>query len=166
MRCPKSEKQAGFTLIDVAFAAAVVALAYIALFLVNTQCLYFVNCSRELVTAGGVLQTRMEQIRNLKQSSISASDITSNNVLGTAVNGESALGSVQEVITIDTYPNPSGSPIQVTRASNGTVTINHTNTFGSSSNPVLVSITAQTSWTSAPGARPRSVSISTVWQNS
>jgi hypothetical protein len=165
MRLVRSSKScAAFTLIDTTFAVALVGLFFIALFLVNSQCLYFVNCSRELLTAGGVLQTRMEQIRNLHQSQIAATDIQT--ILNAAVSGESALGSVQEVITVDTYPTASGSPIQVTRASNGTVTINHTNTFGSSGNSVLVSITAQTSWTSAPGARARSVSISTVWQNS
>jgi hypothetical protein len=160
-----------FTLVETAFAAALVAVFFAALFLINSQCLYFVNCSREILCASGILQTRMEQLRNCHWSQVTASDgsyISGSNVLGTAPPGAGILGSVTEVITVDKYPKPSPSaspsptpPIQVTRASNGAVTVNQQNTSVSGGD--MAFITIQLTWTTAPGARSRSVMLSTIW---
>jgi hypothetical protein len=151
-------------LVETAFAVGLVAIFFIALFLINSQCLYYVNCSRELLDASDILQTRVEQMRNCHWSQITASDgsyISGSNILGTAVNGASALGSVTEVIKVDSYPTPTGTPITVTRASNGTVTVSQTNS--SVTNGDMAAITVQLTWTTAPGGRARSVAISTVW---
>jgi hypothetical protein len=153
-----------FTLIETTFAVALVAIFFVALFMINTQCLYYVNCSRELLDASGVLQTRMEQLRNCHWSQITASNgsyISGSNVLGKAVSGESSLGSATEVITVDSYPTATGAPIKVTRASNGAVTVNHTNS--AVANGDMAAITIQLTWTTAPGKRARSVALSTIW---
>jgi hypothetical protein len=174
MRLQKSASScAGFTLVDTAFGAALVAIFFIALFLINSQCLYYVNCSRELLDASGILQARMEQLRNCHWSQIADSTgsyISGSNILGTAVSGESLLGSVTEVITVDKYPTPtpapSGSPtptppIKITRSPNGTVAVNQQNSSVATGD--MAAITISLSWSTAPGARARSVSLSTVW---
>lgn len=154
----------GFSLIETSFAVALVGIFFVGLFSLNSQCLYLVNSSRELLMASGVLQTRMEQLRNVHWSQISDSTgsyIAGSNVLGTAANGESNLGTVSEVITVDSYPTATGTPIKVTRASNGTVTVNQTNSAVATGD--MAAITIQLSWKAAPGARLRSVALSTVW---
>jgi hypothetical protein len=154
----------GFSLVETSFAVALVGIFFVGLFSLNSQCLYFVNSSRELLTASGVLQTRMEQLRNVHWSQISNSAgtyIAGSNVLGTAVSGESTLGSVTEVITVDSYPTATGTPLQVTRASNGTVTVNQTNSSIATGD--MATITIQLTWMAAPGARSRSVALSTIW---
>lgn len=154
-------------MIETAFAAALVGISFVALFSINSQCLYYVNCSRELLTASNVLQARMEQLRNCHWSQVTASDgsyIKGANVLGTAAPGVAALGSVTEVIKVDSYPSPqSGSPgaLTITRLPNGTLTGPTTNAAIASGD--MAAITISISWTTAPGSRSRSVSLSTVW---
>ena len=153
-----------FTLVETAFSAALVAVFFAALFLINSQCLYFVNCSREILCASGILQTRMEQLRNCHWSQVTASNgayIASNSVLGTAASGSSNLGATTEVIKIDSYPTPTNTPITVTRT-NGAVP---SPTPGSAAiaNGDMATITIQLTWTTAPGARSRSVMLSTIW---
>lgn len=153
-----------FTLVETAFAVALVAIFFVGLFLIDSQCLYYVNCSRELLSASSMLQARMEQIRNCHWSQITDANgtyLSSSSVLGTAVTGGSSLGAITEVITVDSYPTATGTPIKVTRASNGTVTVNQTNSSVTTGD--LASITIQTSWTTAPGARSRLVALTTIW---
>jgi hypothetical protein len=166
----RSISHAAFSLIETAFGAALVAVFFIALFLINSQCLYYSNCSRELLTASGVLQTRMEQLRNCHWSQVTASSgsyVSGSNVLGTAAPGASLLSTPVEVITIDSYPvpqasaTPAATPIQVTRNSNGTTTVNSTNS--AVANGDMAAITIQLTWNTAPGARSRKVALSTVW---
>jgi hypothetical protein len=151
----------GFTLIDTVFAAALVGVFFVTLFGVNSQCLYVVNSSRELSTAGQALQGRMEQVRNCHWSQITDPNYLSNSVFNTAMNGVSNLGAVTEVATINAYPTALNPAIQLTRNSNGTVTINSTNS--AIANGDMVSVTLQVSWTAGPGARNRSVAITTTW---
>jgi hypothetical protein len=162
MRLARSPK--AFTLVETAFSAALVGIFFAALFLINSQCLYYVNASRELLCASGILQTRMEQLRNCHWSQVtdtSGNYISSASVLGTAVSGQSNLGATTEVIKVDSYPTPTGTPITVTRGSDGTVTVNQTNS--AIANGDMASITVQLSWTTAPSARSRSVMLSTIW---
>lgn len=151
----------GFTLIDTVFAAALVGLFFVALFGVNSQCLYLVNSSRELSTAAQVLQGRMEQLRNCHWGQITDPNYLSNNIFTTAMNGASNLGNVSEVATINAYPTALNPAMQLTRASNGTVTVNSTNS--AIANGDMVTINLQVSWTAAPGSRSRSVAIDTIW---
>jgi type II secretory pathway pseudopilin PulG len=166
----KSEKQAGFTLLDATFATAVVALFFVTLFSLNTQCLFFVNSSRELMSAGQTAQSRLEQIRNLTWSDITntstyTSDTTSiQNALNAPVNNSSlSLGSVSERVVINPYPlpSPAPTPIQITRATTGIVTVDKTNS--TIANGDMATINVQLTWTAAPGGRSRSISASTIY---
>jgi uncharacterized membrane protein YgcG len=154
-------------LVETAFAAALVVLFFVALFMINTQCLYFVNSSRELTAAGQTAQSTLEELHNCTWT-----QLTNPNYIGTSVlnnpmnNGASGLGTLTEVVTINKYPSPSPSPIKVTRvgssAGSGTITI------GPSPNPAiatanLVKIDLQLSWKTGPGGRSRSIGVSTIY---
>ena len=156
----------GFSLVEAAFAAALVAVAFVTLFALNTQCLYFVNSSREVTTAGQTVQSRMEQLRNCTWAQIT--DATSVQTLLTPpMTGASSLGSVTEVVTINKYPltNPSPTPIQLTRVGSGVgnvvPTINSTNSTIASADMVAISL--QLSWTAGPRARARKIAVSTIY---
>jgi hypothetical protein len=158
-----ARSNAAFTLVETAFGVALTAIFFIALFLINSQCLYYVNCSRELLTASGVLQTRMEQLRNCHWSNVTKSDgtyISGSNVLGTAAPGASLLSSTVETITVDSYPTPTNTPITITRT-NGTASVTQTN--ANVTNGDMATITIQLTWNTAPGRRARKVALSTVW---
>ena len=152
---------------EAAFAAALVAVSFVTLFALNTQCLYFVNSSREVTTAGQTVQSRMEQLRNCTWAQIT--DATSVQTLLTPpMTGASSLGSVTEVVTINKYPltNPSPTPIQLTRVGSGVgnvvPTINSTPT-PSLASADMVAISLQLSWTAGPRARARKIAVSTIY---
>ena len=171
MRSKRPDKLGGFSLLEAAFGASIAGIFFVALFGLSSQCLYFANASREVTTAGQTAQSRLEQLRNCTWAQITKSDgtyiagtTTEHAVLYASVNGASNLGALTEVVTISPYPAPSPaqSPIQVTRASNGTVTVNSTNST-MTTNAEMVSIGLQLTWNSSPPARSRSISVSTVY---
>ena len=169
MKLPQaSQPSHAFTLVETAFAAALVAVFFVSLFLINSQCLYFVNCSRELTTASGILQTRMEQLRNCHWSQLTASDgsyIRSSSVLGTAAPGASQLGAMTETINVNSYPTAAGAGITLTRQADGSVPAPSPSPTPNTAvaKADMASITIQLTWTTAPGGRSRSASLSTVW---
>lgn len=81
--------------------------------------------------------------------------------MNSAASNAPTMGSVTETITINAYPTAVNPPIQVTRASNGSVTINSTNSAIATGD--LVAINIQLSWNAARGNRARSMAVSTTW---
>ena len=154
-------KRGGFTFIDNVVAMTIFAGFFIALYSINTQCLQLVSSSRQALAAGESLQDRMEQVRTCTWAQITDSNYISSSILNTAANNAPLLGSITEVITVNAYPTAVNPPIQVTRASNGTVTVNSTN--ATIKNGDLVAINIQLSWTAARGSRARSMAINTIW---
>jgi Tfp pilus assembly protein PilV len=157
----------GFSLVEAVFACALVAVFFIGIFGLNSQCLLFANSSRELMSAGQSLQARMEQLRALTWTKIT--DATAIQTLLTpAVSPTNSLGAVTEVVTIYKYPppaNPTPTPIQLTRVANGTAnvtpTINTTNATLASGD--MVQVNMKWTWQAAPNSRQRSMSISTIY---
>ncbi len=163
----------GFSLVEATFACALVAVFFVGLFGLNSQCLLFANSSRELMSAGQSLQARMEQLRACawaatpgKLAITSATDVQT--LLTPAVSPISSLGSLTEVVTIYKYPppaNPTPTPIQLTRVANGTAnvtpTINTNNATLASGD--MVQVNMKWTWQAAPGGRQRSMSISTIY---
>jgi len=157
----------GFSLVEATFACALVAVFFIGLFGLNSQCLLVTNSSRELMSAGQSLQARMEQLRASNWATVTTA-ASLQTLFTPAVSGATSLGAVTEVVTIYKYPppaNPTPTPIQLTRVSNGsanvTPTINTTN--ATLTNGDMVQINLQWSWRSAPSGRQRSMAISTVY---
>jgi hypothetical protein len=169
----------GFSLVEAVFACALVAVFFIGIFGLNSQCLLFANSSKELMSAGQSLQARMEQLRGITTTASPCpcapwGKITSATSLQTlftpAISGATNLGAVTEVATIYKYPppaNPTPTPIQLTRVSNGsanvTPTINPGHDDAALTNGDMVQINLKWSWQSAPGGRQRSMSISTIY---
>jgi Tfp pilus assembly protein PilV len=157
----------GFSLVEAVFACALVAVFFIGLFGLNSQCLLFANSSRELMAAGQSLQARMEQLRASNWATItSAASVQT--LLTPAISPTSTLGSVTEVVTIYKYPppaNPTPTPIQLTRVANGTAnvtpTINTTNATLASGD--MVQVNMKWTWQAAPNSRQRSMSVSTIY---
>jgi len=157
----------GFSLVEAVFACALVAVFFIGIFGLNSQCLLFANSSRELMSAGQSLQARMEQLRALTWTKIT--DATAIQTLLTpAVSPTNSLGAVTEAVTIYKYPppaNPTPTPIQLTRVANGTAnvtpTINTTNATLASGD--MVQVNMKWTWQAAPNSRQRSMSISTIY---
>ncbi len=157
----------GFSLIEAAFAVGLVATAFVGLFALNTQCLYFVNSSRELTAAGQTAQSRIEQLRNLTWAQVTDPNYIRTNVLNTAVdNGALSLGTVTEVVKINKYPTAVSPGIQVTRvgsaSGSGSVT-NDTIPNGAIATADMVTINLQLSWTAGPRKQSRSVAVSTIY---
>jgi hypothetical protein len=157
----------GFSLLEAAFAAAIVGVSFVTLFALNTQCLYFVNSSRELTTAGQVAQSRTEQFRNLTWAQITDPIYIRDNVLNAPVNaGASSLGAVTEVVKINKYPTAVSPGIQVTRVGNATG--GGSVTSDTTPNAVIATadmwtISLQLTWTAAPVARSRTMTVSTIY---
>lgn len=159
----------GFSLVEAVFACALVAVFFIGIFGLNSQCLLFANSSRELMSAGQSLQARMEQLRASNWATItSAASIQT--LLTPAVSPTSTLGSVTEVVTIYKYPppaNPTPTPIQLTRVANGTANVTPTINATPSPFPLasgdMVQVNVKWTWQAAPNSRQRSMSISTIY---
>lgn len=157
----------GFSLVEATFACALVAVFFVGLFGLNSQCLLFANSSRELMSAGQSLQARMEQLRASNWATITTAAAIQT-LLTPAVSPTNSLGAVTEVVTIYKYPppaNPTPTPIQLTRVANGTAnvtpTINTNNATLASGD--MVQMTMKWTWQAAPGGRQRSMSISTIY---
>ncbi len=134
---------------------------FIALYSINAQCMLLVSASRQALAAGQSLQDRMDQVRNCTWAQITDSSYISSSVMNSAASNAPTMGSVTETITINAYPTAVNPPIQVTRASNGSVTINSTNSAIATGD--LVAINIQLSWNAARGNRARSMAVSTTW---
>ena len=161
MRLPcSSRSKTGFTFVETLFAVGLVATFFVTLFAVSSQCMYFVNASRELLIAGQTAQSRLDQVRNCTWTQLTDANYIANNILNTAVNGSSSLGTVTEVVTINAFPTAVSPAMQITR-SGGTTTINSTNSTIASGD--MATINVLLSWSAAPGARSRSLAVSTTW---
>ena len=157
----------GFSLVEAVFACALVAVFFIGIFGLNSQCLLFANSSKELMSAGQSLQARMEQLRACTWANITNATAIQT-LLTPAVSPTNSLGAVTEVVTIYKYPppaSPTPTPIQLTRVANGTAnvtpTINTTNATLASGD--MVQVNMKWTWQAAPNSRQRSMSISTIY---
>lgn len=159
----------GFTFIENVVAMGIVAIFFSSLYAMSAQCLYVLNSGREAVSAGQGLQDRMEQFRGATWLTVSDASLIGSSILNTPANSSEFLNKVTEVVTVDSYPTASGTPIQITRA-NGTVTINATNATISAADQAVINIIYY--WRASPSGRPlkttngitynRSQSINTI----
>jgi hypothetical protein len=152
---------AAFTVMEAAFAAALVALFFVSLFALNTRCLYLVKSSRELTMAGQAAQSRLEQIRGCTWDQITDSSFIKTGILNSASLGAPTLGALSEVVTVNAYPTAVNPVIQVTRASNGTVTVNTTNSAIQSG--AMATVSVQLSWKATFEARQKTLVAGTTY---
>jgi type II secretory pathway pseudopilin PulG len=152
---------AGTTLVETLVALAIVAGLFVSIFEVNGICLRYITSSKNNVAALQGVQDRLEQLRNLKFSSLtSASSVQS--LMATPANGSEFLArSPTEVVTLSAYPTPDGTNTQITlSAGRSSATINSTDS--NLSNATLVKVNVTYTWTEALGGRYRSEQSETI----
>jgi type II secretory pathway pseudopilin PulG len=148
-----------FTLIENLFAMAIVALCFVALYSLSSQALYQVTSGRESVAAKQSLSDRMEQIRGCSWNQITNATYLQKYVMNASTSAEGRLGSPVETMTVNAYPIPSATAIQIIRK-NGVASAVSTNP--AIANGDLVRVDLSLTWVAAPGKRTRSQSRNTV----
>ena len=138
---------------------AIVALCFVTLYSLSSQALYQVNSGREAVGAKQSLSDRAEQIRGCSWNQLTSATYLQNFVLNASTAAEGRLGSPVESMTVNTYPTPSVTAIQIVR-SNGTASTVSTNP--AIANGDIVRVDLSLTWIAAPGRRIRSQSRSTL----
>lgn len=152
---------AGTTLVETLVALAIVAGLFVSIFEVNGICLRYIKSSKSNVAALQGVQDRLEQLRNLKFSSLTSAPSVQG-LMATPANGSEFLArSPTEVVTLSAYPTPDGTNTQITLSAGGSsATINSTDSNLTSTTLVKVNVTY--TWTEALGARSRSEQGETI----
>ena len=150
----------GTTLVEVLVATLLLASFFASLFEANALCLRFVAASKQSVGAIEVVQARAEVFRNLRFSDLTTTSYVQN-LLTTAANTSDFAKSATEVVKISAYPTANGVT-QMTRATNGTVSLDSTAT---SLGSTLVKVDISQSWTAVLGGRQRTEQTSLIISN-
>jgi len=148
-----------FTLIENLFSMAIAALCFVALYSLSSQALYHVNSGREAVAAKQSLSDRMEQIRGCSWNQITSATYLQSYVMNTATSGEGRLGNPVETMTVNSYPTPSVTAIQVARGNGAATAISTNPAIG---NGDIVRVDLSLTWVAAPGKRTRTQSRNTL----
>jgi hypothetical protein len=151
----------GTTLVEVLVATLLLTSFFASLFEANALCLRFIAASKQSVGAIEAVQARAEVFRNLAFSDLTASPPSYvQNLLATAANTSDFAKSATEVVKISAYPTANGVT-QMTRATNGTVSLNSTAT----SLGTLVKVDISQTWTAVLGGRQRTEQTSLIISN-
>lgn len=153
-----SRAQAGFTLVEVVVAAALVAVFFASIFEVNALCLRYISASKENVGATQAVHDRLELLRNADFSTLTTAS-SMKGLLGQPANSSPLAQKAVETVTVSNYP--SGNPtITYTRNVAGAVSsIPATADFASST---LVKVDVADQWPARFGNRTGTAQTSTV----
>ena len=152
----------GTTLVEILVAAVLLTSFFASLFEANALCLRFVAASKQSVGAIEVVQARAEVFRNLRFTDLTTTSYVQN-LLTTAANTSDFAKSATEVVKISAYPtDPANGVTQMTRATNGTVSLDSTAT---SLGSTLVKVDISQSWTGVLGGRQRTEQTSLIISN-
>jgi len=150
----------GTTLVEILVATLLLASFFASLFEANAVCLRFIAASKQSVGAIEVVQARAEVFRNLRFTDLTTTSYVQN-LLTTAANTSDFAKSATEVVKISAYPTANGVT-QMTRATNGTVSLDSTAT---SLGSTLVKVDISQSWTAVLGGRQRTEQTSLIISN-
>ena len=158
----------GTTLVEILVAAVLLASFFASLFEANALCLRFVAASKQSVAAIEVVQARAEVFRNLRFTDLTTTSYVQN-LLTTAANTSDFAKSATEVVKISAYPTANGVT-QMTRATNGTVSLDSTATSlgppsPPGSPPELVKVDISQTWIGVLGGRQRTEQTSLIISN-
>jgi hypothetical protein len=160
VKLTSKDQTSGTTLVEILVATLLLASFFASLFEANAVCLRFVAASKQSVAAIEVVQARAEVFRNLLFSDLTTTSYVQN-LLTTAANTSDFAKSATEVVKISAYPTANGVT-QMTRATNGTVSLDSTAT---SLGSTLVKVDISQSWTGVLGARQRTEQTSLIISN-
>ena len=150
---------AAMTLPEVLVAVSLLGIFCASVFELNAVCLRYIDASKESISALQSVHDRCEVLRNLAFTDLTTSSYVQS-LMGSPANGSEFCKKATEVVKISAYPTANGVT-QLTRSSNGTVSLNSVATdLGSS----LVQIDVSTSWNML-GGRARSEQTSTIISN-
>jgi Tfp pilus assembly protein PilV len=150
----------GTTLVEVLVATLLLASFFASLFEANALCLRFIAASKQSVAAIEAVQARAEVFRNSAFSDLTATSYVQT-LLATAANTSDFAKSSTEVVKISAYPTANGVT-QMTRATNGTVSLDSTAT---SLGSTLIKVDVSQSWSGALGGRQRTEQTSLIISN-
>jgi Tfp pilus assembly protein PilV len=122
MRQP-SHRANGFTILEAALAAAMIAIAVASLFGLNSACLSLVRNAKESATAMLSNQQRIEQLRSCNWSQITDSAYITSSVMNTATQSGADISNATEVLRVTEngfLQGASAAYFEVTRAALGT----------------------------------------------
>ena len=139
-------------------AMTVLAIFFVGAFGANSQILGLVRASKESTAAQQCTRDRIDKMRNASWASMVSSTYIRDTVLSTTGNTFPNLSGLAITITVSAYPPPSGTaggtPITVTRAANGSVTVTAAgNGLLVNEKTVMIKVTA--SWPAANRTRTR-----------
>ncbi len=160
MKLIPKDHTSGTTLVEILVATLLLASFFASLFEANAVCLRFIAASKQSVGAIEVVQARAEVFRNLRFSDLTTTSYVQN-LLTTAANTSDFAKSATEVVKISAYPTANGVT-QMTRATNGTVSLNSTAT---SLGSTLVKVDISQTWTAVLGGRQRTEQTSLIISN-
>ena len=160
MKLSPKDHTSGTTLVETLVAAVLLASFFASLFEANALCLRFIAASKQSVGAIEVVQARAEVFRNLRFTDLTTTSYVQN-LLATAANTSDFAKSATEVVKISAYPTANGVT-QMTRATNGTVSLDSTAT---SLGSTLVKVDISQSWTGVLGGRQRTEQTSLIISN-
>lgn len=145
--------QAGYSLIEVTFAAALLSLFSTGVMAVHSQVLALLRGCRDDISASQALQQRVEQMRISNWAQITDASQVANSLQNLPMPSISGLTAPKEVITISPYPaNAAVTPIQLIRQQN---TVQVVSTNSALRNELMVQIDIRLSWKGFPQNRPR-----------
>jgi len=150
----------GTTLVEILVATLLLASFFASLFEANAVVLRFIAASKQSVGAIEAVQARTEVFRNLAFSDLTTTSYVQN-LLATAPNTSDFAKFATEVVKISAYPTPNGVT-QMTRATNGTVSLDSTAT---SLGSTLIKVDISQSWTGVLGGRQRTEQTSLIISN-
>ena len=160
MKLIPKDHTSGTTLVEILVATLLLASFFASLFEANAVCLRFIAASKQSVGAIEVVQARAEVFRNLRFTDLTTTSYVQN-LLTTAANTSDFAKSATEVVKISAYPTANGVT-QMTRATNGTVSLDSTAT---SLGSTLVKVDISQSWTAVLGGRQRTEQTSLIISN-
>ena len=160
MKLSPKTHTSGTTLVEILVATLLLASFFASLFEANALCLRFVAASKQSVGAIEIVQARAEVFRNLRFTDLTTTSYVQN-LLTTAANTSDFAKSATEVVKISAYPTANGVT-QMTRATNGTVSLDSTAT---SLGSTLVKVDISQSWTGVLGGRQRTEQTSLIISN-
>ena len=160
MKLSPKTHTSGTTLVEILVATLLLASFFASLFEANAVCLRFIAASKQSVGAIEVVQARAEVFRNLRFTDLTTTSYVQN-LLTTAANTSDFAKSATEVVKISAYPTANGVT-QMTRATNGTVSLDSTAT---SLGSTLVKVDISQSWIAVLGGRQRTEQTSLIISN-
>jgi len=152
MRLKAHSFAAGFSLVESMLAIAISALFLGSVFALNISSMGAIRCAKESVSAGQVLQQRIESLRIANWQQITTASWIKANILNTDALGTEPLKDLSETLTLVPYGSTSLGNTKLTRSGGTTTVVNTT--------PLLTENAIKVIWTLDYTGAPNSRAVS------